>query len=50
MQRRRRSLSKAGRSRDTSRARETTTTAADTGKDNKKSKMRCSSAPPTPPR
>merc|ERR1711944_126298 len=38
MQRRRRSLSKAGRSRDTSRARETTTTAVETGKDNKERK------------
>merc|ERR1712018_808314 len=38
MQRRRRSLSKAGRSRDTSRARETTTTAVETGKDNKEHK------------
>merc|ERR1712088_1110174 len=37
MQRRRRSLSKAGRSRDTSRARETTTT-VETGKDRKESK------------
>jgi HSP20 family molecular chaperone IbpA len=37
MQRRRRSLSRAGRSRDTSRARETTTT-VETGKDNKESK------------
>merc|ERR1712038_1034381 len=37
MQRRRRSLSKAGRSRDTSRARETTTT-VETGKDKKESK------------
>merc|ERR1712073_252761 len=38
MQRRRRSLSKAGRSRDTSRARETSTTTADTGKENRESK------------
>merc|ERR1712020_753594 len=38
MQRRRRSLSKAGRSRDTSRARETITTAIDKAKDNKESK------------
>merc|ERR1711878_15517 len=38
MQRRRRSLSKAGRSRDTSRARETSTTAVETGKDNKERK------------
>merc|ERR1719222_1609439 len=38
MQRRRRSLSKAGKSRDTSRARETTTT-VETGKDNKESKI-----------
>merc|ERR1712198_125972 len=38
MQRRRRSLSKAGRSRDTSRARETITTAIDYAKDNKESK------------
>merc|ERR1711872_7195 len=38
MQRRRRSLSKAGRSRDTSRARETITTAIDNAKDNKESK------------
>merc|ERR1719222_1591175 len=38
MQRRRRSLSKAGRSRDTSRARETTTT-VETGKDRKESKI-----------
>merc|ERR1711863_62647 len=37
MQRRRRSLSKAGKSRDTSRARETTTT-VETGKDRKESK------------
>merc|ERR1712088_997227 len=37
MQRRRRSLSKAGRSRDTSRARETTTT-FETGKENKERK------------
>merc|ERR1712218_571504 len=38
MQRRRRSLSKAGRSRDTSRARETSTTTADTAKENRESK------------
>merc|ERR1712001_268893 len=38
MQRRRRSLSKAGRSRDTSRARETTTS-VETGKDNKERKI-----------
>merc|ERR1712158_120749 len=38
MQRRRRSLSKAGRSRDTSRARETSSTTADTAKENRESK------------
>merc|ERR1711974_101384 len=38
MQRRRRSLSRAGRSRDTSRARETITTAIDNAKENRESK------------